>query len=341
MSPTEPAGMPALAVLSSGADALDAVTADRAREFVEASVAWNTRRAYKNDWGRFALWCNSKGLAAMPAVPATVIGYLVYLADEGRKVATIERYYATLNKAFKVAGVNPSPCEDPRVKQVLAGIRRKVGAPQNRKEAAVHDLLLRMVDTCVREPGVGKRNRLVDLRDKALLLFGFAGAFRRSELMAVEVEHLTFVGQGVRVLLPGSKTDQEHLGEVIGIAFARNPRYCAVLSLQEWLAVSGVTSGRIFRSVGAGGRVRLAQDNQWLAGELVGEMIKRRARLAGLDPKIFGGHSLRSGFATQGFLNHKNDRQIMRHGRWRDLREMEKYIREVDLFRDNPTDGLL
>lgn len=343
MSTPRSADLPGLVIPTGSHGSLDKATADKAREFVDASVSWNTRRAYRSDWGGFTRWCESQGIVPMPTSASTIVAYLIYLAGEGKKVATIERNYATLSKAFKVAGYSPSPCEDPSVKQVLAGIRRKLGAPQIRKEAAIAELLRPMVDTCDEGEDriLGRRDHLVAMRDKALLLFGFAGALRRSELMAVEVEHLTFVKHGLRLLVPGSKTDQNHIGELIGIAFARNTRYCAVLAMREWLTSSKIESGRVFRAIGAGGRIREAKPNQWLAGELVEDVIKRRARMAGLDPKLFGAHSLRSGFATQSFLIGKNDRQIMRHGRWHDLREMEKYIREVDIFRDNPTDGLL
>ena len=184
-------------------------------------------------------------------------------------------------------------------------------------------------------------DRLLRIRDRAMLLVGFAGAFRRSEVMALEVRHLAFVKQGLRIVIPGSKTDQEHVGEVVGIAYARDTGMCPVRSMREWLEAAAITEGRVFRGLGAGGRVRPETGNAWQAGSMVGACIKRWTKRAGLDPKIFGAHSLRAGFATQSFLIGKNDRQIMRHGRWRDLREMEKYIREVDLFRDNPTDGLL
>jgi site-specific recombinase XerD len=334
--------MPALVVPTANSGAIDRAVLDRAQEFIDESVSWNTRRAYESDWGLFTRWCSSHGVSPMPAAPSTLVGYAVHLADSGKKVATINRQFATIAKAHRIANIEPSPLRHSTVEQVLAGIRRKLGAPQVQKEAAVVELLRPMVDACdVGDRSLGRRDQLVALRDKAMLLFGFTGAFRRSELMAVEVKNLTFVKNGLRILVVGSKVDQEHKGEVIGITYARDTRYCAVRAIRDWLDLAGIDEGPVFRAIGAGGYVREGKPNPWIAGEMVAECVKRRAKQAGLDPSIFSGHSLRSGFATQSYIIGKSDRQIMRHGRWSSPKHLERYIREVDLFRDNPTDGLL
>ena len=118
---SRPTGMPALVVPAVGSADISADVLERAREFVDASVSWNTRRAYKSDYGLYQSWCESRSLRPMPASPAAIVAYLIFLADGGHKVATIERHYATISKAFRIAGVAPSPCEDPAVRQVWPG----------------------------------------------------------------------------------------------------------------------------------------------------------------------------------------------------------------------------
>ena len=218
--------------------------AAQARAYVAAGRAESTRRAYGHDWDRYARWCASQGLQALPTAPESLALYLSHLARQGRKVAGIQRAVAAISQAHKAAG-HESPRNAAVVKAVLAGIRRTHGVAQAQK-AALSVAELRQMSRALPD-------NLAGLRDRAVLLVGFAGAFRRSELVALDVGDLTFTDDGVEALLRRSKTDQEAAGRKIGIPFGSDPLTCPVRALKRWLATAGVESGAVFRAVNKGG----------------------------------------------------------------------------------------
>lgn len=307
---------------------------EQAADYASAGKAENTKRGYRGDWKVFDGWCAKMGLASMPAEPRTVAAFVTDMAKQGRRATTIDRYCTTIGKAHRVAG-QASPVDHPAVREVLAGIRRTIGTKPNQKKAVVLSILRAMCATC-------DVATLEGLRDRAVLLVAWAGAFRRSEVVAIDFEDVEFEEQGVVITVRKSKTDQQGQGARIGIPFGSDEMTCPVRTLRAWLAASRITSGSVFRAIRRRrGKISLTSGSPAKdGGKLVSRIVKRAARKAGLDPRVFGGHSLRSGLATQASMSGKDDRVIMRQGRWVDRRTLEKYIREGTVFRENAAAGI-
>lgn len=260
---------------------------EAARRYVEAAMAPATLRAYANDWELYTRWCADRGLEPLPSAPAQVATFLAHQADLGLAVATIERRLAAIGHHHKRARL-PAPTAMPdalAIEQTLRGIRRTHGAAPKKKRAATHDLVRTILEAI---PETGARN----LRDRALIAFGLASAMRRSELAALRLEHLTRAEDGLRVLIPKSKTDQE--GEGRTIAVPRGLRIRPLALLEAWLQTGGITEGFVFRRMRKGNCVTEAA----MSGEAVALVLKERAAAVGLDAAEFGAHSLRAGFLT-------------------------------------------
>lgn len=268
----------------------------RVRAYQRASKADATVRAYSSDWQEFQGWCARSGFPSAPAGPEAVAAFLVAEAESGRSASTIGRRCAAISYAHKLAK-QPDPTTDEEVRAVMKGIRRRIGVAPKRKAAATAEIvaamLMRMPDTMT-----GKR-------DRALLALGFAGAFRRSELVALDVADLVEHADGLRVTVRRSKTDQVGQGIEKAIPHGRFIRPVALL--REWLGAAGITEGPLFRPVSRSGNVRSVGSNAEVGTEpraprlttqAVADIIKRYAEAAGLDPALFGAHSLRAGFVT-------------------------------------------
>jgi integrase len=254
----------------------------RAAEFARTSRSAATERAYKSDWTDFSGWCAAAGLASLPAEPTTIGAYLSDRADS-LKVATLNRRVAAITAAHRMAG-HGLDSGHPAIVRVLGGIRRRYGTQQNAKTAILTEDLRRMVRAIP--------STLGGVRDKAVLLVGFAGAFRRSELVAIDLGDISISTAGLVVTIRRSKTDQDGAGREVGIPRSRKSATCPVTALEDWLQHGVVIGGAVFRSIDHGtvaGR---------LSGHAVAEIVKKAAMRVGFDPKRFAGHSLRSGFAT-------------------------------------------
>ncbi len=293
------------------------------RTYVDNSRAESTRRAYRSDWNHFTAWAQLAGVTNLPATPEVVAAYLSSLADSGLKAATIARRLAAIRFAHKAAGA-AVPTDAAVVSVTMGGIRRTIGTAQDCKAAAVTDDIRAMVATC---PGttIGKRNR-------ALLLLGFAGGFRRSELVGLEVRDVEEVREGLRVTIRKSKTDQEGAGRVVGIPLGRKVATCPVRSLRAWLDVAGITEGPLLRSVDRHGNV-LGPLHP--SGADIARVIKAAALAAELDPERYAGHSLRAGLATSAAAAGASERAIMAQTGHKSERMVRRYIREGNLFKDN------
>jgi site-specific recombinase XerD len=290
------------------------------RRYATASRAESTLRGYRSDWADFQRFCRLHWLDNLPAAPATVAAYISECADSGKlKAGSIQRRVSAIAAFHQVHG-DISPTSSAEVKLTLAGVRRTLGVAQQGKSpvltADVAAMLAHLPAT------------LLGVRDRALLLTGFAGAFRRSELVALNVEDLEFREDGLKVTIRRSKTDQEGAGQVIGIAFGS--KICPVRALQEWLTAASITTGPIFRHVDRHGRI-LAR----MSAEAVAIVVKRYAAAAGLDPAKYAGHSLRAGLVTQAAMNGVQEISIMRQTRHKSSDMLRKYIRDASLFRDN------
>lgn len=301
--------------------------ADAATGYLEASRADATRTAYARDVATFAAWCSSKGLASMPAEPSTVGLYLASLAEAGRKVSTIERALAAIGGAQRDAG-HAWPKGHPAIRLVMKGIRRKVGVAPAKKAPVMGDELGQLVDTLGED--------VAGLRDRALLALGWFGAFRRSELVALDVADVRFVSEGLIVSLRRSKTDQEGHGTEKGIPFAGNPAVCPVRALRAWLDAASVEAGPLFRAVDRHGNVA----GERLSDRTVARIVQRAAKDAGLASDV-AGHSLRAGFMTTAAAKGRSLEAIMRQSGHRSERVARGYIRHATLFTANAAAGLV
>jgi integrase len=300
---------------------------DQTRRFLEASKTDATRKAYRSDWAVFTAWCEAQGVDSLPAAPETVA---FFIADEaGRvKAATITRRLATISQAHQAEGHEPSPTSSALVRTTMAGIRRTKGTAQTAKAPALTADIRAMVDTV---PG-----NLLGVRDRALLLIGFAGAFRRSELVALDVSDVVEVADGLVVTLRHSKTDQDGAGRKVGIPYGSTLATCPVRSLKAWLEASAITEGPLFRNVNRHGQVAAVG----LSDKTVALVVKRAAERGGLDPALYAGHSLRAGLATSAAAAGVSERAIMAQTGHKSLPMVRRYIRDGQLFRENAAAAL-
>ncbi len=305
----------ALANLEPLQSTIDAVVAElraAAREAADASKAPATERAYAADWRDFRAFTASIGRDALPSDPETVALYVADLAARGRRPATIARKLATVGIYHKASGFE-SPTAHGVVRDVERGYRRKLGVAQQQKTALLRDPLLAVLAPI----GTDLRG----LRDRALILVGWAAALRRSELAALELRDLDFEREGVVLGICRSKRDQEGEGEEVAVPFAPELEQCPVRALQTWLDAARLAEGNIFRSIDRHGAIG-AKLSPWA----IGEIVKARVAAVGLDGD-FGAHSLRAGFATAAARGGFGEAAIMRHGRWKSAAVARRYIR--------------
>jgi len=297
--------------------------ARRAQDYAGNAKSAATIRAYASDWRDFLSWCGARGLAVLPAADSTVALYLTDLADHGAKAATLARRLVAISQAHKAVDL-PSPTTSSAVRRVHAGIRRTHGTAQQGKAPTLVADLKKMVGLLP--------DSMVGQRDRALLLLGFAGAFRRSELVSLDVADLEFTRAGLIVNLRRGKTDQEGAGRRIGIPYGANRATCAMRSVQDWLAAAAIATGPVFRGVDRFGRVQGGR----LCGKSVALVVKRWAEEADLDPTRYAGHSLRAGLATSAAAADVSERNIARQTGHISMVILRRYIRESDLFKGNP-----
>ena len=297
-----------------------------ARTYAERSLSESTRRGYARDLAAFRAWCTARSATALPAAPQTLAAYLADLAVTDRP-ATIGRKLAAIAVAHRDAGLE-SPTEHGMVKRTLAGIRREKGTAPHQKAALLVDDLRRMVAPL--------GDSLLDRRDRALLLLGFAAALRRSELVGLRCNDVRFEEEGLVLTLRRSKTNQEGRLEKIAVAYGSDAGTCPVRALRAWLAAAGLIEGPLFVGLTPQGGLRETA----LGDRMVAHVVKRRCKSAGINPDKVAGHSLRRGFATSAARAHKSDRSIKRHGRWKSAAMLERYIEDGTRWDDNASAGL-
>jgi integrase len=304
-----------------GADLVPPFTLEQVREFIRASKAENTLRGYRADWREFCQWCETRGLGPLPAAPETVAAYIAECAGRLR-VGSIQRRINAIGEAHRASG-HESPTSAGIVKNTLKGIRRTLGTTPRQKAPTLTDDIRAMV--------AATDHDLIGLRDRAPVLLGFAGAFRRSELVGLDVEDCSFGKDRLTVTLRRSKTDQDGAGRKVGIPYGSNPETCPVRTIQEWLEQGAVSSGPLFRSINRHGQVQPGR----LSPIDVARVVKKLAERAGLDPAKYAGHSLRAGHATAAAISRASERSIMNQTGHRSVQMVRRYIREGSLFREN------
>lgn len=301
--------------------------AEAASQFAEGARAENTRRAYAADWADFSAWCqDAGGVDALPAEPATVANYLTAKAGELR-VSTLARRLAAIRDKHLEADLQVP--ESAELRRVWSGIRKTCGRPPTKKKALVREDLARVVAAL---PG-----SLTGIRDRAILLIGFAGALRRSELAAIELDgpqagtvRLVFVAEGVEVQLQRSKGDQEGKGQAVGVPYT-GTALCPVQALEAWLKASRIGSGPVFRRIDRWGRL----GSSAISPATAAAVVKRSCSAVGLNPRVFAGHSLRRGFITTASRAGADPDRLRRHARHARIDTTLGYIEEAGRFEES------
>ncbi|MCB2155760.1 site-specific integrase [bacterium] len=300
----------------------------RAGEHYAGSWASATLRAYRSDLKDFAAYCESRGLSSIPASPETICAYLAALGDGDwgapRKLATIERRKASLSHVHKEAGLG-DPASDPRVLRVLKGIRREKSVKQERKDALRTEDIQKIVKTFACNPR--------GLRDKALLLIGFATGCRGSELAALQFKDIQSHRQGLIIEIRRSKTDQDGEGHIKLIRCGRKSETCPVRALKAWMDSGAIETGSVFRSITNAEEIL----DEAMSNKGVSRAIKRAVAAIGLNPDHYASHSLRAGFVTEADSRGAKTSDIMRQSAHKTARMIAVYTRYNldEVFRDS------
>ncbi len=296
-------------------DLLTQAQRERARQYVWNTRAQTTYRAYGVHWRAFETWCTRAGLNPLPAQPETVAAFLVADAER-HKPATLTARLAAIAWRHRIATL-PNPCDALEVRELMRGIRRTKGVRPNRKRAATLDIIRRMAQAC----GDDLRGKLY----RALLLVGFWGAFRRSELAALRVEDITFTDYGARILIRRSKTDQEGEGSYKQLERLADPELCPIAALRGWLSAAGITSGPAFRSINM---ITGKLNDRPVSGRHVARVVKLLAERIGESPHEFSGHSLRAGFVTDALAHDAHETDVMEQTGHKTARMLAVYSRQ-------------
>lgn len=316
-----------LILLPHSGSALTPLPTDRVSAYLENARARNTITGYRSSFHQFKKWCEAADLIALPA-PAETIALYISARAERLRPATLEHHLAAIGKAHNAAGF-ASPIKDNMlVAETLKGIKRTHGvAPKQKAPVLTDDLrvMLRVLP-----------ENLHGARDRALLLMGFAGAFRRSELVALDVDDLRLKPEGLLVMLRRSKTDQEAEGRQVAIPHGSHQETCPVRALQVWLEAACITDGPVFRPIRKGGALCPTR----LSGHAVARVVKAYAKAAGLSEDTFSGHSLRAGFVTSAARAGEPERRIMRQTGHKSIEMVLRYVRQANAFSDNAASAL-
>ncbi len=298
---------------------------DKSLQSIADTKAEHTIDAYESDWNDFCDWCAFHHEKPLPAPPETIINYINDLADYAT-VATIRRRVSAISENYHAAGLSAeNPCKDWMVREALIGLSRQKGVAQKGKTPIYWEEIEKMVSLM-------DSTKLTDVRDKAILLLGFMGAFRRSEIAELDVEDLRFFSQGMVVTITHSKTDQTSAGQQVGIPYIEDTNLCAVTAVRNWLRRADLHSGALFRRILKSGQ----PGSGHISDKSINLIIKKYVSLIGLDPELYGAHSLRHGFATSAALSGLEERIIMKQTRHRSVEMVRRYINEGDLFVNNP-----
>ncbi len=292
---------------------------------LKSSKANNTLRAYKSDFRDFGNFCSKHGLNSFPTEPKIVSLYLTHLSKYA-KISTLRRRLVSIGMVHKFKG-HYLDTKHPIIVENLMGIRRVKGSIQKGKKPLLINhlkLIMHVIDEI-------KTNEIKKLRDKAIILIGFGGGFRRSELVTIDYEDLEFVNDGVKITIKRSKTDQYGEGMIKGLPYFSNEIYCPVVNLKKWLEISKIKSGPIFRRFSKGSSLT----EKRLTDQSVVLIIKEYLKLAGIENKNFAGHSLRSGFATVAADSGADERSIMAMTGHKSTQMVRRYIKEANIFKNN------
>ena len=292
---------------------------------LRTSKATNTLRAYKSDFKDFELFCSKHSFNSLPTEPKVVSLYLTQLSTSC-KMSTLRRRLVSIGVVHRLKG-HYLDTKHPVIIENLLGIKRKKGSIQIGKKPILINHLKQIINVIDEQ----KIEKIKKLRNRTLILLGFGGGFRRTELVSINHEDLDFVEEGVKITLRRSKTDQFGEGVIKGLPYFANEKYCPVLSLKNWLTLSKIKSGPIFKRFAKGSIITRHR----LTDQSVVLLIKECLKIAGIDNQNFSGHSLRSGFATVAADSGADERSIMAMTGHKTTQMVRRYIREANIFKNN------
>ena len=290
------------------------------------SKAVNTIRAYKSDFKDFGAFCAKHSFKALPTEPKIVALYLTYLSGKDAKMSTLRRRLVSISIMHKLKG-HYLDTKHPVIIENLMGIKRRKGSIQKGKKPILINHLKAIINVINKE----KIEEIKKARDKAIILVGFGGGFRRTELISIDCEDLEFVAEGVKITIKKSKTDQFGEGMIKGLPYFANETYCPVAHLKKWIKISNIKDGPIFRRFVKG----CSLTSNRLTDQSVVLLIKSYLKLAGIENKNYSGHSLRSGFATVSAESGADERSIMAMTGHKTTQMVRRYIREANIFKNN------
>ena len=292
---------------------------------LKKSKANNTLRAYKSDFKDFGAFCAKHGLNSLPTEPKIVSLYLTHLSKNS-KISTIRRRLVSIGMVHKLKG-HYLDTKHPIIVENLMGIRRVIGSIQTGKKPILINHLKLLINAINEQ----KIEEIKKLRDKSIILIGFGGGFRRTELISINYEDLEFVPEGLKITIRKSKTDQFGEGMIKGLPYFSNEIYCPIVNLKKWIDISKIKSGPIFRRFSKGSTLT----DKRLTDQSVVLLMKKYLNLAGIESKNFAGHSLRSGFATVAADSGADERSIMAMTGHKSTQMVRRYIRDANIFKNN------
>ena len=293
---------------------------------LQSSKAINTVRAYKSDFNDFGIFCAQNGFKSLPSEPKIVSLYLTHLSTKEAKMSTLKRRLVSIGVIHKLKGLYLDT-KHPSIIENIMGIKRRKGSIQKAKKPLLINSLKKIVNVIDQE----NNEEIKKFRDRTILLIGFSGGFRRNEIVSLDYDDLDFVIEGLKIKLRKSKTDQFGEGFTKALPYFSNSQYCPVVSLKNWLELSKITSGPVFRRFVKGSKL----SKNRLTDQTVALLIKEYLNMAGMDSKNYSGHSLRSGFATSAAESGVNERSIMAMTGHKSTEMVRRYIKEGNLFKNN------
>jgi len=293
---------------------------------LQSSKANNTVRAYKSDFNDFELFCVQNGFKFLPSDPKIVSLYLTHLSSKDAKMSTLKRRLVSIGVIHKLKG-HYLDTKHPSIIENIMGIKRRKGSIQKAKKPILINSLKLIINAIDEQ----NNQEIKKLRDRSIILIGFSGGFRRNEIVSLDNDDLDFVSEGVKINIKRSKTDQFGEGFTKALPYFDSSQYCPVISLKNWLDISKITSGPVFRRFLKGSKL---SENR-LTDQTVAILIKKYLNLAGINSKNYSGHSLRSGFATSAAESGVEERNIMAMTGHKSTEMVRRYIKEANLFKNN------
>lgn len=294
---------------------------------LQSSKANNTVRAYKSDFKDFGLFCAKNGFKSLPSEPRIVSLYLTYLSTKDSKISTLKRRVVSIGVIHRLKGYYLD-MKHPSIIENIMGIKRRKGSIQKSKKPILINNLKQLINVIDEE----NKEDIKKLRDRSIILIGFSGGFRRNEIVSLDYEDLDFVEEGLKIQIRRSKTDQFGEGSVKALPYFDSSKYCPVISLKNWIEISKISTGPLFRRFVKGSKL----SKNRLTDQTVALLIKQYLQLAGIDSKNYSGHSLRSGFATSAAESGAEERSIMDMTGHKSTEMVRRYIKEANLFKNNP-----